>query len=109
MNNSLSRRWSCNTRSAFDKNLKASAISKNPSVTLTEFNQPPDCGREFNQPGNAAKIANGIAIASEKPNLPMIGPKYPPEAASTKRVPTIGPVQENETKAKVNAMKKMPI
>ena len=39
----------------------------------------------------------------------MIGPKYPPEAASTKRVPTIGPVQENETKAKVNAMKKMPI
>ena len=38
---------------ALDKNLNAKAISKNPKVTLTEFNQPPDWGKEFNQPGKA--------------------------------------------------------
>ena len=49
-------------------------------------------------------------MASEKPNIPIIGPIYePPEAASTSKVPTIGPVQENETKAKVKAIKKIPI
>ena len=49
-------------------------------------------------------------MASEKPNIPIIGPMYePPEAASTSKVPTIGPVQENETKARVKAIKKIPI
>ena len=106
---SLSSKWACKTRSAFDKNLNASAISRNPRVTLTEFSQPPLWGNEFNQPGKAANNPKGNAIAKEKPNIPIIGPKYPPEDASTNRVPTIGPVHENDTNARVNAIKKIPI
>ena len=109
INNSLSNKCVCNTKSALDKNLNANAISKNPKVTLTEFNQPPDCGSEFNQPGKAANNANGNAIASENPNIPIMGPLTPPVAASTSKVPTIGPVQEKETNASVNAMKNIPI
>ena len=107
-NNSRSSQCVCITKSAFDKNLNAKAISKNPNVTFTEFNHPPDCGKEFSQPGNAANKANGNAIANEKPSIPIIGPIYPPVAASTNNVPTIGPVQEKETSAKVKAIKKMP-
>ena len=109
INNSRSNQCVCITKSALDKNLKAKAISRNPKVTFTEFNHPPDCGKEFNHPGKAANNANGNAIANEKPNIPIIGPIYPPVAASTNNVPTIGPVHENETNAKVNAIKKIPI
>ena len=56
----------------------------------------------------AANKANGNAMANEKPSIPIIGPIYPPEAASTNKVPTIGPVQEKETSAKVKAIKKIP-
>ena len=52
--------------------------------------------------------ANGNAIAIEKPNMPIIGAKPPFDAASTKSVPTIGPVHENDTMAKANAIKKIP-
>ena len=110
MKTSLSKKWDWSTKSAFDKNLNANASSKNPRTTFTEFNQPPDCGSEFNQPGKAAKNAKGSAIAKENPSIPRIGPIYdPPEAASTKRVPTIGPVQENETKHNVSDIKKVEI
>ena len=41
--------------------------------------------------------------------MPIIGPITPPfTAASTNNVPIIGPVQENETNDKVNAIKKIP-
>ena len=40
--------------------------------------------------------------------MPIAGPRILPSlAASTSKVPMIGPVQENETKASVKAMKKM--
>jgi len=89
--------------------LNASANSKNPKNTVTVVNQPPDFGIEFNQPGNAANSANGSANADENPNIPIIGAIPPISAASTKSVPTIGPVHEKETKANTNAIKKMPI
>ncbi len=73
-NTSRSNQCSCNTKSAFDKNLNANANSKNPKTTLTVFNHPPDFGNQFNQPGKAANKANGIAKANEKPNIPTIGP-----------------------------------
>ena len=92
-----------------DKNLKARASSRNPRKTFTVFNQPPDLGREFNQPGKAANNPKGRARAKENPNIPTNGPIPPIVAASTRRVPTIGPVQEKETSAKVKAMKKIPI
>ena len=44
----------CSTRSALDKNFIANAISKNPKTTFTEFNQPPDFGKDFSHVGNLA-------------------------------------------------------
>jgi hypothetical protein len=55
-----------------------------------------------------AKSINGIANAKANPNIPIAGARYDPfTATSTKRVPMIGPVQENETNANVNAINKM--
>jgi hypothetical protein len=62
---SLSNQCNCKTKSALDKNLNAKANSKNPSETFTVFNQPPDFGKEFIQPGNKANNLNGNAIAEE--------------------------------------------
>ena len=106
---SLSKKCNCKTKSAFDKNLKAKANSRKPSTTLTVFNHPPDFGKECNHPGNIAKSMNGNAKASEKPNIPMIGAIPPLEAASTNSVPTIGPVQENDTIASAKAINSIPI
>ncbi len=91
------------------KNLRAKANSKKPNTTLTLLSQPPDLGKLFNQPGKMANKVNGKAKASEKPVIPMAGPsKAPRVAASTSKVPMIGPVQLNDTNARVKAMKKMP-
>ncbi len=109
INTSLSSQCACKTRSAFDKNLKAKANSKKPKTTFTVFNQPPDFGKEFNQPGKAANKANGSAIASENPNILITGAIPPWAAAATNAVPTIGPVHENETIAKASAIKNIPI
>ena len=109
MNNSLSKRCASTTRSALDRNLKAKANSKNPSTTFTVFNQPPDLGKEFIQPGKAANRPNGSANANEKPNIPTNGAIPPIVADSTSKVPTIGPVQEKETSANASAIKKIPI
>ena len=90
--------------------MNARPISRNPNTTFTEFNQPPDFGRVFNQPGNAANKPNGSAKANENPPMPTNGPATPPfTAASTNRVPMMGPVQLKETNESVNAMKKIPI
>ena len=72
------------------------------------LSHPPDFGKECIHPGNIAKSINGKANANEKPNIPTIGAIPPLEAASTNNVPTIGPVHENETIAKANAMNKIP-
>ncbi|MNS13548.1 hypothetical protein D3C72_451440 [compost metagenome] len=108
-NTSLSNKCNCKTKSAFDKNLNAKANSRKPKTTFTVFNHPPDFGKECNQPGNIANNINGNAKANENPNIPIIGAIPPLEAASTKSVPTIGPVQEKETIAKAKAMNKIPI
>ncbi|GAL82774.1 hypothetical protein JCM19274_4088 [Algibacter lectus] len=47
-------------------------------------------------------------MANEKPNIPITGANPPFDAASTSKVPTIGPVQENDTMARANAIKKIP-
>src|SRR5690554_5788535 len=106
---SLSNKCHCNAKSALDKNLNANANSKNPRTTFTEFNQPPDFGRVFIHPGKAAKRAKGKANAKENPNIPTNGAIPPSVAACTNNTPTIGPVQENDTKANANAIKKIPI
>ena len=58
--------------------------------------------------GNIAKREKGRASASAKPNIPIAGEtKLEVAAASTSNVPIIGPVHEKETRARVNAMKKI--
>jgi hypothetical protein len=88
--------------------LNANASSKKPKVTFTEFNQPPDLGKDCNQFGKSAKSINGKAKADENPSMPITGANPPCEAACTNSVPTMGPVQEKETTANANAIKKMP-
>ena len=80
-------------RSATDKNFRASASSKNPNTTFTEFNHPPDFGILSSQEGNLANNENGIAKATAKPNIPIAGAiMLPDPAACTNNVPMIGPV-----------------
>lgn len=90
--------------SAVDKNLKASANSINPRITFTVVSQPPDFGNECNHCGNKANKVNGNANAIPKPSKP----KKSDEPPITKSVPIIGPVQEKDTKASVNAIKNTP-
>ena len=99
------------TKSALDKNLKASANSKNPSTTFTVVIQPPDFGNEFNQAGNMANKANGSANAKPKPTIPevkLVATFPSAKVVLPKRPPKMGPVQENDTMASVKAIKKIP-
>src|SRR5690606_24030998 len=74
------------------------------------LSQPPDFGISFRKEGNNAKTIKGMASATEKPSMPMVGPKREPfDTASTNRYPMMGPVHENDTRASVNAIKNMPI
>ena len=95
------------TKSAFDKNLNANASSINPKMTLTTSNQDPDLGRFFSSFGNNAKIANGTPNPIPNPeNAGVMNAEFLALASTN---PRIGPVQEKETMAKVNAIKKIPI
>ncbi|MCY1528686.1 hypothetical protein D9M68_638000 [compost metagenome] len=106
---SLSNHSQCHTKSAEDKNLSASASSRNPKHTFTLFNQPPDLGILFRKPGKIADKVKGSAKAKAKPNIPIAGARISPlELAWTNKVPIIGPVQEKDTKAKDAAIKKIP-
>lgn len=92
-------------KSATDRNFSANANSTNASTTFTEFNHPPDFGSCFIAVGNRANRANGIANARAKANIPTAGPTVTPDvAASTSKNPIIGPVHENDTRARVNAI-----
>ena len=74
------------------------------------FIQPPDLGADFSHEGKRANSVNGSARANAKPSMPMAGPqKLPLVAKSTSRKPMMmmGPVHENETSAKVKAIRKM--
>ena len=99
------------TKSALDKNLKAKASSKKPNTTFTVVIHPPDFGSEFNQAGNMANKAKGKAKAKPKPTIPevkLVATFPSAKVVLPKSPPKIGPVQENETMAKVKAIKKMP-
>ena len=107
MNTSRLSRPACHTKSAFERNLNAKAISTRPSTTFTEFNQPPDLGKVLSHDGKMANSMNGNDSANEKPNSTSAGPPYPPFAAVANAVPTSAPVQLNDTIARVAAIKKM--
>ncbi len=92
-----------------ERNFKLNASTIKPRTTLTELSQPPDLGKLFSSDGKMAKRVNGIANASEKPNIPTIGLAPSPAAASTSNAPTIGPTHDRLTRTRVRAMKKEPI
>ena len=100
----------CLTKSAFERNLRARANSKNPSTTFTLFIHPPDLGNLLSNPGKAAKNPNGKARASPNPPMPMVNCIAPDEEESVPASsdPNIGPVHEKETRASVNAIKNIP-
>ena len=79
-----------------------------PNTTFTVFIHPPDFGACFSNEGKRAKSVNGMAKAMAKPNMPMVGATMSPcVETATSRKPTMGPVHEKDTKARVKAMKKM--
>ena len=94
--------------SAIDKNLKANAVSTKPRTTLTLASHPPLLGILLNNEGNIANNVNGNANAIENTNIVTIGVQNSPEIDWITTVPTIGPVQENDTRTNVNAIKKIP-
>ena len=98
------------TKSAFEKNLRARASSIKPRTILVDPSQFPDLGIIFNAFGNKANKPKGSPSAKPKPNIPndnCIAPESE-EIDPARSDPKIGPVQEKETIAKVNAMKKIP-
>ena len=74
------------------------------------FIHEPDFGACFNHDGNIAKRVNGRARAMANPNIPTAGATmFPDVAKSTSRKRMIGPVHENDTRARVNAIRNMEI
>jgi hypothetical protein len=67
--------------------LKAKANSRNPKTTFTVFNHPPDLGENSSWEHSEKHKVKLMPMKN-----PMMG--APLEAASTNKVPTIGPVQE---------------
>ena len=98
----------CFTLSAFAKNFIARATSINPKTTFTSFSQPPDFGIDWIQFGNMANNAKGKPKAMPNPAAPAVSGHAPWSATPVNKVPSIGPVQEKDTMARVNAIKKMP-
>ena len=110
INISLFKSPQCPTKSAFDRNFKANANSRKPKITLILFIHPPDLGIDWSALGKTANKANGKANAAPKPPIPTvscIAPESEDKELASKD-PKIGPVQENETIAKVSAIKKIP-
>ena len=80
-----------------------------PRTTFTEFNQPPLLGIFLSNDGNQARSVNGSAKAVAKAAIVRIGIQMlPPLVELIITVPTIGPVQENDTSTRVRAIKKIP-
>src|SRR5210317_1651619 len=100
----------CATKSALERNFNAKANSKNPNTTFTVVIQLPDLGSAFSVFGNKANRPKGKPKAIPKPSIPMDNCIAPPSAVRepASKEPKMGPVQENETMARVNAIKKIP-
>ena len=92
----------CFTLSAFAKNFIARATSINPKTTFTSFSHPPDFGIDWIHFGNIANNANGNPNAMPNPAAPAVSGHAPWSATPVNRVPSIGPVHENETMASVS-------
>ena len=79
-----------------------------PSTTFTVFIHPPDFGALFSSEGKRAKTVKGMANAMAKPSIPIVGAMMSPWVdTATNRKPMMGPVQENDTRVSVKAIRKI--
>ena len=63
---------------------------------------------DLSQDGKNANNVNGMASATANPSIPIAGARIEPlPDTSTSKVPMMGPVQENETSTRVNAIKRI--
>ena len=80
-----------------------------PRTTLTLLSQPPLFPFIFfRSDGNIARTVNGSANATENASIVTIGVQNSPWVDLIRTVPTMGPVQENDTSTRVRAMKNIP-
>src|SRR5512133_2032875 len=93
------------TLSIIEANFRLKASIMKPRTTLTELSHPPDLGIFFIHEGKRANSVKGSANASPNPNIPTVGRSTSPEAASTSKAPTMGPVHENDTSTVVRPRK----
>src|SRR5438128_551061 len=87
INTSRFNKPQCITRSALDKNLNASASSRNANTFLTVSNHPPDFGNDCNQSGKIANNAKGNASANPNPARPKVKGHAPPLNEPTNKEP----------------------
>ena len=92
-------------------NFIANASSINPKTTFTVFSQPPDFGKLLSRLGAKAKNINGKANPKPNPSIAIDKMVAPPSEFNDVPItkPIAGPIQENETIIKVNAIKNTPI
>ena len=107
MNSSLFSNPHCFTKSALEKNFNAKANSINPKTTFTTVSHPPDFGKALSKLGKMANRAKGMPRPIPKPD--MAGVMSFELEILPKTKPSTGPVQENDTMAKVSAIKKIPL
>ena len=79
----------------------------NPSTTFTLASQLPLLSFVSSE-GKSAKIVKGSAKATENASIVNIGIQNCPWVDWMRTVPTIGPVQENDTSTRVSAIKNTP-
>src|SRR5688572_9643333 len=80
------------TRSMFEINFNAKAISTKPITTLTLLSQPPDFGSDFIAFGKSARIKNGRAKTVAKIVMPINGVTQSPRLKAMLRLLTMGTV-----------------
>ena len=79
----------------------------NPSTTLTLLSHDP-LFIFLRSEGNIARMVKGRAKATLNASMVIIGVQNSPDVDLINTVPTIGPVQEKETRTRVRAMKNIP-
>jgi len=96
------------TRSAFEKNFRAAAISNKPTTTLTSLSHPPARGRAAVHRGTRARRKNGVANTTENTAIPANGRIQSPRAAETSNGPTNGAVHVNDASVNANPISTDP-
>src|SRR5205823_6445604 len=94
------------TRSAFDRNFIAAAISRNPITTFTRAIHGPDRGSWLTSCGAIASATNGSAKVAEyasNPAAPATAERTLPKTVNVRTMPTPYSAAEPAARARVGA------